>query len=62
MEINQAYRASILSMGQYLGSSEEDTMKKAAHHHSEDLSQHTSITKLVENFGGDLLAKKEVIK
>ena len=58
-EVDQAYRATILSMGQYLKSSEEENMKTVAQHHNEALSQRTSRTKLANNFGGDLVEEKE---
>ena len=51
MEINQVYRTSIVSMGQYIKSAEENIMKRVAQHHEETLSQ-TSVIKLAENFGG----------
>ena len=54
-EINHAYRATIVSLGQYLKSSEEETMKLVKQHHDVDLSQQTSITKLAQNFGGNLI-------
>ena len=52
-EINQAYRAAIVSIGQYLKSSADEIIKKVAQHHNEALSQLTSITK--QDFAGDLL-------
>ena len=43
-EINHAYRASIVSIGQYIKSSEEEIMKLVKQDHDEVLSQQTSIT------------------
>ena len=54
-EINHAFRASIVSLGQYLMSSEEENMKIVAQQHIDTLPQQTSIVKLAENFGGNIL-------
>ena len=59
IEIDHAYRASIVSLGQYLKSSEEENMKMVEQQHSDTLPQTTSITKLAENFGGDLIVDRE---
>ena len=59
VENNQAYRASIVSLGQYLKSTDENIMKMVAQHHEETLSQQTSLTKLAQNFGGDFLTQQE---
>ena len=53
--INQAYRAAIVSIWQYLKSSVDEIIKKVAQHHNAALSQLTSITKQAKNFAGDLL-------
>ena len=58
-EINQAYSAALLSIGQYLKSSKEENIKKIAQHHNEALSQLTSITKQAKNFTRDLLEDTE---
>ncbi|XP_064090673.1 uncharacterized protein LOC135204382 [Macrobrachium nipponense] len=58
-EINQAYRAAIVSIGQYLKSSEDKNIKKVAQHHNGVLSQLTSITKQAKNFTGDLIEGTE---
>lgn len=54
-EINQVYRANIISIGQYLMSSRDEYMIYVAQHHRQTLSQQTSIMKLAENFGGEIL-------
>ncbi|KAJ8281479.1 hypothetical protein GJAV_G00068170 [Gymnothorax javanicus] len=60
-EINQAYRATVVSMGQYLKSTDEDIMRMVAQHHAEILPQQTSIIKLAENFGGDIFEEREKV-
>ena len=59
IEINHAYRASVVSLGQYLKSTEEENMKLVEQQHSDTLPQQTSITKLAENFGGELIVERE---
>ena len=51
IEINHSYRATTLSIGQYIKSSTDKTMGMVKEHH-ECLSQQTSTTKLAENFSG----------
>ena len=58
-EIDHAYRASIVSLGQYLKSTEEENMKLVEQQHRDTLPQQISITKLAENFGGELIVERE---
>ena len=58
-EISQAFRSTIVSLGQYLISSTEDIMKTVAHHHREVLSQQTSVIKLAQNFGKELIHDRQ---
>ena len=59
IEIDHAHRASIVSLGQYLKSTEEENMKLVEQQHSETLPQNTSITKLANNFGGEFIVERE---
>ena len=61
-EINQVYRATVVSLGQYLKSAADTTMKTVKQHHTDTLSQQTSIVKLAENFGRDVLEEIEANK
>ena len=58
-EIDQAHKASIISISQYLESSEEEIIKIVTEHHKEALSQQTSIIKMASNFGGDIITERE---
>ena len=55
IEINHTYRATILSMGQYINSSRDKTISMVKDHQNKCLSQQTSNTKLAENFNGGQL-------
>ena len=44
-----------MSLGQYLVCSEEEAMKIVAQQHLDMLPQQTSIIKLADNFGGNIL-------
>ena len=59
LEINHAFRSSIVSLGQYLKNSEEENIKMVKLHHNDVLSQQTSITKLAKNFGGEMIVERE---
>ena len=50
IEINQAYRSTIISLGTYIKCSQDDYLKFVAQQHREILPQQTSIIKLAENF------------
>ena len=54
IEINTAFRSSIVSLGQYLISHTDPLMKLVAKQHKEILPQHISVIKLARNFGGEL--------
>ena len=50
-EISTTYRASIVSLGQYIISSNDHLMKLVADQHRNTLPQNTSVIKLAKNFG-----------
>ena len=58
-EINHAFRSTIVSIGQYLKSSEEENIKAVTRHHTDILSQQTSVIKLATNFSGNNLEERE---
>ena len=61
-EINHAFRATIVSLGQYLKSTQENIMKPVVRHHAETLAQQKSIIKLAENFGQYILTEEKETK
>ena len=55
IELNTAFRSTIVSLGQYLISHKDPLMKLVANQHKNNLPEHISITKLAKNFGGALI-------
>ena len=54
-EINQSFRSTIVSLGQYLISNSDPLMKTVAQQHHERLPQNVSIIKLASKFGPGIL-------
>ena len=55
VDINGAYRGTIVSLGQYLISNTDPLIKAVTRQHRETLPQSLSIIKLAKNFGGDII-------
>ena len=55
IEINTAFRSTIVSLGQYLISHKDPLMKIVANQHKNNLPQNISIIKLAKNFGGTII-------
>ena len=55
VDINGAYRGTIVSLGQYLISNTDPLMKAVTRQHRETLPQSLSIIKLAKNFGSELI-------
>ena len=55
IEINTAFRSTIVSLGQYLISHTDPLVKIVANQHKNNLPQNISIIKLAKNFGGTII-------
>ena len=55
VEINSAFRATIVSLGQYLVSNKDPLLKPVTQQHRDTLPQSTSIIKLAKNFGDNII-------
>ena len=55
IEINGAFRATIVSLGQYLISNKDSLMTAVTKQHRDTLPQSISIVKLAKNFGNSLI-------
>ena len=53
--MNTAFRATIVSLGQYLISHTDPLLKLVANQHKNTLPQNMSVIKLAKNFGGALI-------
>ena len=54
-QINQSFRSTIVSLGQYLTSNKDPLMKKVAKQHKEQLPQNISILKMASKFGPGIM-------
>ena len=54
-QINQSFRFTIVSLGQYLLSDPDSLMKIVPQHHKERLPQNVSIIKMASKFGPGML-------
>ena len=55
VEINGAFRATMVGLGQYLISNTDPLMKAVTKQHRDTLPQNISIVKMAKNFGGDII-------
>ena len=54
-QINQSFRSTIVSLGQYLTSNKDPLIKKVAKQHKEQLPQNVSILKMASKFGPGIM-------
>ena len=57
-EVNQAFKSSIVALGQYMHTSKDPLIKIVTKQHTELLPQNVSITKMADIFGADIIEKE----
>ena len=58
-EVNQSHRSTIVSLGQYLISSSDPLLRQILPHHTDTLTERTSLTKLARNFARDIIVNEQ---